>query len=67
MIPPLTLAAVRRVDALFAIEQALNGQSSVHQELARPLVADLEAWMREQRAKAVAWEYVTVHALLSCG
>ena len=48
--------AVRRIDALFDIERTINGQSAerrkaVRQELSAPLVADLEAWMREQRAK----------------
>ena len=52
----LALEAVRRIDALFDIERTINGQSAeqrkaVRQELSAPLVADLEAWMREQRAK----------------
>jgi transposase len=56
VISPLALEAVRRIDALFEIERAINGQSperrkAVRQELSAPLVADLEAWMREQRAK----------------
>jgi hypothetical protein len=56
VISPLALEAVRRIDALFEIERAINGQSperrrSVRQELSAPLVANLEAWMREQRAK----------------
>ena len=56
MISPLALEAVRRIDALFEIERAINGQSAerrraVRQELSAPLVADLERWMREQRAK----------------
>src|SRR5450631_1795950 len=56
MISPLALEAVRRIDALFEIERTINGQSAeqrkaVRQELSAPLVADLEAWMREQRAK----------------
>ncbi|MHC2762587.1 hypothetical protein ACVIU7_007677 [Bradyrhizobium liaoningense] len=56
MISPLVLEAVRRIDALFEIERAINGQSgerrkAVRQELSAPLVADLEAWMREHRAK----------------
>src|ERR1700690_2551324 len=56
MISPLALEAVRRIDALFEIERAINGQSpekrkAVRQQLSAPLVADLEAWMREQRAK----------------
>src|SRR4051794_37012370 len=56
VISPLALEAVRRIDELFEIERAINGQSSerrraVRQELSAPLVANLEAWMREQRAK----------------
>ena len=56
VISPLALEAVRRIDALFEIERAINGQSAerrkaVRQELSAPLVVDLEAWMREQRAK----------------
>lgn len=56
VISPLALEAVRRIDALFGIERAINGQTAerrraVRQELAAPLVAELEGWMREQRAK----------------
>ena len=56
VISPLALEAVRRIDALFEIERAINGQSAerrkaVRQELSAPLVVDLEIWMREQRAK----------------
>ncbi|MGH7073020.1 MAG: IS66 family transposase, partial [Stellaceae bacterium] len=56
VISPLAFEAVRRINALFEIERAINGQSAdrrkaVRQELSAPLVADLEAWMREQRAK----------------
>jgi transposase len=55
-ISPLALEAVRRIDALFEIERSINGHSAeqrraVRQELSAPLVADLESWMREQRAK----------------
>jgi transposase len=55
-ISPLALEAVRRIDALFEIERAINGQSAdqrkaVRQEQSAPLVADLEAWMRDQRAR----------------
>ena len=55
-ISPIALEAVRRIDALFEIERAINGQSAEHrravrQELSAPLVADLDAWMREQRPK----------------
>jgi transposase len=56
VISPLALEAVRRIDALFEIERSINGHSAerrraVRQELSAPLVADLESWMREQRAK----------------
>src|SRR5664279_2771821 len=56
VISPLAMEAVRRIDALFEIERSINGQSAeqrraVRQELSAPLVADLEAWMRQQRAK----------------
>jgi len=56
VISPLALEMVRRIDALFEIERAINGQSPerrrvVRQELSAPLVADLEKWMREQRPK----------------
>src|SRR5215210_2164533 len=56
VISPLALETVRRIDALFEIERSINGQSAerrraVRQELSAPLVADLESWLREQRAK----------------
>jgi len=56
VIAPLALEAVRRIDALFEIERAINGRTAeerkaVRQELSAPLVAELEVWMREQRAK----------------
>jgi transposase len=49
VISPLALEAVRRIDALFEIERAINGQSAerrreVRQELSAPLMADLETW-----------------------
>jgi transposase len=55
-ISPLALEAVRRIDALFDIERTINGHSAerrkaIRQELSAPLVADLQVWMREQRAK----------------
>jgi transposase len=55
-ISPLALEMVRRIDALFEIERSINGKSAeerraARQLLSRPLVADLEVWMREQRAK----------------
>jgi transposase len=56
VISPLAVEAVRRIDALFEIERSINGQSAerrraVRQELSAPLVAELERWMREQRAR----------------
>jgi transposase len=56
VISPLALEAVRRIDALFDIERAINGESAerrrvVRQESSAPLIADLELWLREQRAK----------------
>jgi len=56
VISPLALEAVRRIDALFEIERSIHGQSAerrraVRQELSAPLVAELESWMREQRAR----------------
>jgi hypothetical protein len=56
VISPLALEVVRRIDALFEIERTINGQSAaerqaVRQERSAPLVVDLEAWMRAQRAK----------------
>lgn len=56
VISPLALEAVRWIDVLFEIERGINGETSerrraVRQELSASLVADLEVWMREQRAK----------------
>ena len=53
---PIAIEVVRRIDALFEIERTINGQSAderkaVRQELSKPLVEDLQAYMREQRAK----------------
>jgi transposase len=55
-ISPLALDMVRRIDGLFEIERSINGKSAEERRAARqllsaPLVADLEVWMREQRAK----------------
>jgi transposase len=53
---PIAIEAVRRIDALFAIEREINGLApearlAVRQERSRPLLADLEAWLRAERAK----------------
>ena len=55
-ISPMALEAVRRIDVLFEIERTINGKSAeerrrVRQERSAPLVAELETWMREERAK----------------
>jgi transposase len=56
VISPLALEAVRRIDALFEIERSIAGKppelrQAVRQQFSAPLVANLETWMREQRAK----------------
>lgn len=55
-ISPLALEAVRRIDALFAVERNINGldaeaRLAARRERSAPLVAEFEARMREQRAK----------------
>jgi hypothetical protein len=55
-ISPIALEAVRRIDALFDIERGINGHSAeermrVRREQSAPLLAVLEAWLREQRAR----------------
>jgi hypothetical protein len=51
----MTLEAIRRIDALFEIERSVNGLDAearmARKELSAPLVAALETWMREERAK----------------
>ena len=56
VISPMAIEIVRRIDALFEIERSINGQSAeqrraVRRNLSMPLVAELEAYMREQCAK----------------
>src|SRR5271155_3001970 len=53
---PLAVAAVRRIDAIFAIEGEINGLPSERRLAVRatriaPLVAELESWMRRERAR----------------
>ncbi len=55
-ISPIALEAVKRIDALFDIERGINGQSAeerlrVRREQSAPLLAALEAWLREQRSR----------------
>lgn len=56
MIYPIALEAVKRLDALFDIERAINGRPAaerlaVRQELSAPLMAELHTWLTSQRAK----------------
>jgi transposase len=53
---PLAIEAVKRIDAILAIEREINGLTTetrlaVRAERSRPLVDDLEIWLREQRGK----------------
>ena len=53
---PLATEAVRRIDTIFSIEREINGAQIVdrlatRQKRIKPLVADLEAWMRLERAR----------------
>lgn len=52
---PIAIEVVRRIDALFEIERAINGQSpdqrkAVRQELAKPLVEELHAYLEDKRS-----------------
>jgi transposase len=56
VVSPVALEAVRRIDALFAIERGLNGLPAAERLAARrresaPLIADLEAWLRAERTR----------------
>ena len=53
---PLAVEAVRRIDAIFAIERCINGTSAEQRLATRTaqsaaLVGELEAWMRQTRLK----------------
>ena len=56
---PLAAEAVRRIDAIFDAERAINGlpaeqRPTVRQAQVKPSVAELETWMRAARAK-MSW------------
>ncbi|WP_245455127.1 MULTISPECIES: IS66 family transposase [unclassified Mesorhizobium] len=56
LVYPLAVEAVKRIDALFDIERAINGllpaqRHAVRQERSAPLVTELERWMIETRDK----------------
>src|SRR5690606_18553917 len=51
---PIAAEAVTRIDRLFAIERAINGQSAEarltrRREQSAPILAELESWLRAQR------------------
>ena len=53
---PLAIDAVRRIDAIFAIEREINGmvpdrRLAIRQQRIKPIVAELESWMRGERAR----------------
>ena len=55
-ISPLAREAVTRIDAIFDAERAINGldagaRLAIRQEQIAPLVAELETWMRRERAR----------------
>jgi hypothetical protein len=55
-ISPIALEALKRINALFDIERGINGQSAeerlrVRREQSAPLLAELEAWLRQQRSR----------------
>jgi len=56
VISPIALLAVKRIDAIFAHERVINGQSAeerlaYRKEHVAPLVTNLEAWMRGERVR----------------
>jgi hypothetical protein len=53
---PIAAEAVKRIDALFAIEREINGlmpqeRLRARQERSRSLIIELHIWLREQRAR----------------
>ena len=53
---PLATEALRRIDAIFAIEREANGVAAeqrlvIREARIKPLVAELETWMRGERAR----------------
>jgi transposase len=56
VLSPIAVEVVHRIDALFEIERPINGMSAeerraVRQKLSKPLVDELQVYMRGQRAK----------------
>ena len=56
VVSPIAVEVVRRMDLLFTVERAINGlptdeRLATRREHSAPIVADLERYMREERAK----------------
>jgi transposase len=56
---PIAIEAVKRFDALFAIEREINGlaaerRRTIRDKRSRPIVDELAAWLKEQRARLSA-------------
>ena len=56
VISPIALEAVQRIDVLFEIERSINSlgvdqRKAVRQDRSAPLLAGLQTWMREERAR----------------
>jgi transposase IS66 family protein len=55
---PIAAEAVKRIDVLFAIEREIDGLAPqqrlrVRQDRSRPLIVELETWLREQRPSSL--------------
>lgn len=53
---PIAVEAIAKIDTLFTIEREINGLAAderlaVRQNRIRPLMVELESWLRDQRAK----------------
>ena len=48
---PLAIEAVRRIDAIFAVERNINGLDAAQRHAIRRVRVALEAWMRTERSK----------------
>jgi hypothetical protein len=56
---PIALEAVKRIDAIFLAERAINGAApqqrlAIRQTEIKPLVAELHLWMRAERERVSA-------------
>lgn len=59
----MALEAVQQIDCIFEVERGINGKPAgerreARAKLAAPLVADLEAWMRDNRGKLSRYDPV---------